>query len=101
MCKCIHASQGMVFPMFAPQPIGPKEKWPVYFIPDPTARGFGRYYCPCCREGLEQARAVAGMVPESVTPPLTFLGKLVTVLKGLFKPVPEPIRLQPTAGESQ
>lgn len=59
-CKCEHKHTGYNFPIFAPAPNGPADRWPDYFVPSIEALGYGYYYCPCCRDGLEQARETAG-----------------------------------------
>ncbi|QVD49330.1 hypothetical protein LUCX_260 [Xanthomonas phage vB_XciM_LucasX] len=83
MCECIHADRDLKFPVFAPQPIGPRENWPVYFVPSTTERGAGHYYCPRCRKGLEEARVQAGLVERTEISQLPRTGWLAR-LKGFL-----------------
>lgn len=70
MCNCDHGTPELKFPLFAPQPMGPQERWPVYFVPVATHPGAGYYFCPCCMVGLDAAREMVGLPPlEPETPP--------------------------------
>ena len=74
-CRCYHSSQYLSFPIQAPQPCGPRENWPIYYVPSVTERGMGLYYCPSCQDGLWEARIAAGLSvneDEPVSPPTFF-----------------------------
>lgn len=91
-CTCIHANQHMRFPVFGPQPAGPAERWPVYFVPDLADAGFGNYYCPKCQDGLAQARAAACMeMPLDSVP--TWWERVKTRIRGFFEMMENPRHL--------
>ena len=100
-CICAHANRHIEFPVFGPQPTGPSDRWPVYFVPDASDPGAGHYYCPRCHDGLVEARANAGMPKlEEDTPPLSWLelGQkyMTSCLEAIVRILP-----QSTAGESR
>lgn len=107
-CECRRTDKNSNLPMLAPQPPGPAEKWPVFFVPSSDLPGVGLYYCPVCEVGLAEARHRAGMpvindnLPRSlwvtVLPTFTALAKNLstTTVK-----VVERICPRSTVGESR
>ncbi len=86
-CNCNHGALELKFPVFAPQPMGPAERWPVYFVPVQTYPGMGYYFCPCCMVGLDAAREMTGMPPLVIDqPPLTRWGRFMRFLQDLRLP---------------
>lgn len=90
-CNCVHVSQHMRFPVFGPQPRGPADRWPVYFVPDASEPGFGHYFCPKCQDGLAQARAQASL-PELDGDPSVWQ-RLKAKIRGFFDAQESPTHL--------
>lgn len=99
-CKCPTAHPYLSFPVFGPQPIGPSELWPVYFVPDRADPGYGHWYCPGCQDGLDEAREQAGLPKSNVTPPLTWFQQTAQFMGSFFDFV-FGIRPYPTTGGSR
>lgn len=104
-CDCIHQYHAFKFPIFGPAPIGPTNRWPVYFVPSsaPEDAGFGHYYCPCCKDGLAEAREAAGLPKEEepAGPTLSFFMQANRMFCDFWSTLFGSIRPQPTAGGSR
>lgn len=100
-CNCDHGNRGLKFPLFGPQPLGDTSRWPEFFIPDPTAPGFGHYHCPSCRDGLVEARAKAGLPKLENGLKIAPWRKVLNAVESFFDFLFDGIRSHPTAGGSR